>query len=142
MIVAVDLDGVIVPDMFNVADCSEDEMKKFREQCVPIFTPPKDWVIVTGRPIQDKEHTIEVLRNFGFENDIVFANNSNDILDDFDMAYQKVISLSGKGVNLYIESSRNIAHYIDQITMGGLNCVLFSDWLLDKFENEKWAEYE
>lgn len=63
-IIGFDLDGVICPDIRWEGDTSYEGIKRLhdlRDNFYPIFYPHSNYVIITGRPIDDKDRTFEWL---------------------------------------------------------------------------------
>ena len=73
---AYDLDGIFVSDL-HITDNLE-ELLKFRVNNVkPLFEPDGDYYIITGRPIEDKEHTLKWIDTF-FKNKPLKVFHDND----------------------------------------------------------------
>ena len=57
--IAYDLDGVFVPDYHPDSGLSLEEYLRVRYELPPLFEPhaSKDYLIITGRPVEDKDQT-------------------------------------------------------------------------------------
>lgn len=117
-VVGFDLDGVICPDVEWDGDVSEEGIARLhalRAQIYPIFYPNGDFVIITGRPVADKDvtkwwldkHQMGPLKVHHYENDKETWNT------------EKVIYHKSKWINYYSCMSKD---YV-------MTCFVESDWL-------------
>lgn len=115
-IIGFDLDGVICPDVRWDGDVSEDGIKRLhnlRDNIYPIFVPHCDFVIITGRPEEDKERTMAWLeKNHIYPLDIHFLK-----IDKTKWDIDTVVKHKSKWIN----------HYIYYDNLYDMNCFIESD---------------
>ena len=112
MLVGFDLDGVIYPD---IKPGGFYHYLNIRNEIYPIFNPtdmPFDSVIITARPKCDMVYTKRHLREHGINVPIIHPD-TDEILTKEEAATFKRIKCHEIGVDLYIESSRQIADLIN-----------------------------
>ena len=106
---AFDLDGIFVPDIiynsstFGLVQYSRMNLLR------PIFYPKKSFVLITGRPVCDKDQTVLWLDIVGLKPEKVFHDN----LDIKDSAqYKESVLLANPEITRFIESDLSQVDYL------------------------------
>lgn len=109
-----DLDGVLGPDIIIKGNLGE--LLRIRDQNLkPLFNPPGEWVLITGRPIEDRKSTTKwILDNF--ENPPVKIYHKNESLDTA-AEYKASVINKIPDLRLFIESDESQVEYLTQNTI-------------------------
>lgn len=128
-----DLDGVLITDMKldwkNASQSEVNAVLRFRKEFpAPIFTPKGDYVIITGRPVTDKEDTLEWVSSF-LPNKPLHVYHDN--LDMSNPHLYKARMINELGLRMFIESEK---HQVEALTNLCPACkiVLFKDLIHEK----------
>jgi hypothetical protein len=107
-----DLDGVLVSDIdWNSMTIQDYSLRFFM---FPLFIPTGDYVIITGRPEEDRLSTLEWVEKFLYGNlpQEVFCKNT-----DYRKAeLYKASVLNSLNLELYVESSEEQCYYLRKTT--------------------------
>lgn len=112
---AYDLDGVICPDINMSIKSSQDlkDLFETRLKLPPIFVPKDDFIIITGRPIVDADHTFEWFQKYNIKPKHIFFNLSKSV-DHHTTVNHKVITLQQNqhAIKGFVESDKNQVEFI------------------------------
>lgn len=99
-----DLDGVLGPDFIETDNL--DELLRVRDENLrPLFNPPGEWVLITGRPVGDKKSTTKWIAKF-FDNPPIQIYHKNKDMKKAAEYKAKVINKIDN-LKLFIESDIN-----------------------------------
>lgn len=115
-LVGYDLDGVLCPDIDltrnTLNGCSLSQVIQARRALAPMFYPAGPFVVITGRPVADRELTVEWMSNYFSADQYKLIHNTGGSLDRSESAAFKVNHILELGVTLFVESDADIAQRI------------------------------
>lgn len=125
--IAFDLDGVFIPDLhFNKAEL--DTVLNFRHTFMtPIFEPEGPYYIITGRPVSDKQYTLEWIKN-NFKNPPLKIFHDNP---DFQRAseYKVEVLMSNPEIDIFIESDIMQVQFIEKNMKRSIEIIHFPTFI-------------
>jgi len=111
--IAYDLDGIFVNDL-HITDNLENLLKIRTKNLKPLFQPKGEYVIITGRPIEDKEYTMKWIESF-FTNKPIRVYHENTDKNKAKEYKVKVIN-ENPDINVFFESEKEQAEWINNNT--------------------------
>lgn len=108
--IAYDIDGVLLGDIFPSPNCSLEELLKARVNMAPIFVPDGEYYLITGRPVIDSSGTLQWIKNF-------FPNMPNKVFHD-NLYFSRPVEYKSKvlsehpEITIFIESDLTQADFL------------------------------
>lgn len=124
--IAYDIDGIFIND-FDISKINLESYLKIRNFAKPLFIPQGKYCLITGRPIVDKEQTIQWI-NYYFSKNLpckIYLGSQN--LNE-SVQYKLNILTTGN-INIFIESDLEQVKYLKKHT--NKTILLFSDLILN-----------
>jgi hypothetical protein len=101
--IAWDIDGVFTSDLIYVDDRLE-HLLHFRHNHIrPIFEPSGAFYLITGRPVEDKPHTLNWIEQFWENKPLKVFHDNPNIKRASD--YKLSVLLSNPDIDTFVESS-------------------------------------
>jgi hypothetical protein len=136
--IGLDFDGVLCSDIdYPWEDLKLKELAEFRSKLHPIFMPIGPFVIITGRPEYEKEHTQHWLDTYHIKPRNIYFNKKEPS-DWTAVAQHKADTIFSLRFNLtiFVESSHKQVEFIRQQVGNIVPIVHFSDFIAQKiYEN-------
>lgn len=123
--IAYDLDGILVSDLVfeNFASIDEFVEQRAKSLC-PIFIPTGDWILLTGRPVQDKFSTLLWISTYFCDNlPVKIYHDNPDPRSPW--KYKLEILNKDEDIDTFIESDVSLYSFLK--VHSNKHVVLFSD---------------
>lgn len=111
-----DIDGVLTPDVDFDTLSGVNELYRIRDSVFPFFKPVKDSYLITARPIDDRENTVQWIERFFGDLNLTLCMGGNHIKTPAESAHFKVRCCLDNKIDLFIESSHEIAAEMKALT--------------------------
>ena len=116
MMIGFDLDGVLCADMHKPENPTREqvlEIVQHRGKFRPLYYPKGDYVIITSRPNEDRQSTIEYIKEHFHQNPPLHIEvNPGKKLSRMESALFKYDACKKLGVSCFVESCEETAKYM------------------------------
>lgn len=125
--IAFDIDGVFLSDQDINAANIEDILRVRSNYLKPLFVPKGDYVLITGRPAQDKEDTQRWVNKFFDRKPLCVYHENTDMRKS--AQYKAAVLNENKNIHCFLESDRSQAEVIRSLT--NTKIIVFEDLIYE-----------